>query len=652
VGAKVSEENEGTAGGPEGVGAGVDPVATAIALGGAGRQEANAFLKDQQALIADQQHLVRLQAKELAHELGLRHWSLLVRNVSSVLKLTLELAVGLLLLALVAGISLMVWNAAHSDGLVIEAFSVPPDMAAKGLSGQVIAGQLTDKLSQLQTATDSNRAARSYANDWGNDIKVEIPDTGVSIGEAYRFLKSWLGHETHVSGDVWRTPTSLVIAARVGGSGGSVTGNETELDSLIQKTAEDIYARTQPYRFAVNLARLGRRDEAEAIWRTLAVTGEPNDRGWAYVGLGVGQMDTASPAQQERTFQQAEPYGAVIAASNLALLENNLGRPERALAELSKVKALLRDGGGTLDPPQIPLISRLTAAFEQSLLGDNHGATQAMMAVMTGRMRYVFSPSYLLAHFQLLEHDVGGARKTLEHPAPAVTASTQPGNKLQAPLNVQMHMALETQDWKSVLAGAQALIAVYQKYPGPAGLKFTRDDPLTAIAEARLGKFADAERRVSPMPADCYPCLIARAQVALMQGQQARADFWFDRAVQSNPSIPMAYAAWGRAFLERHQPDTAIEKFKLANQKGPHFADPLEYWGEALMAKNQSHLALAKFAEAEKYAPNWGRLHLKWGEALVYAGKPDEAKKQFARAAQLDLTSAEKAELARLKPHV
>ena len=69
------------------------------------------------------------------------------------------------------------------------------------------------------------------------------------------------------------------------------------------------------------------------------------------------------------------------------------------------------------------------------------------------------------------------------------------------------------------------------------------------------------------------------------------------------------------------------------------------------MAKNQSHLALAKFAEAEKYAPNWGRLHLKWGEALVYAGKTNEAKTQFARAAQLDLTAADKAELARQSPH-
>jgi hypothetical protein len=36
---------------------------------------------------------------------------------------------------------------------------------------------------------------------------------------------------------------------------------------------------------------------------------------------------------------------------------------------------------------------------------------------------------------------------------------------------------------------------------------------------------------------------------------------------------------------------------------------------------------------------------VKWGEALVYAGNKSEAKAQFARAVQLDLTTAEKSEL-------
>jgi hypothetical protein len=56
---------------------------------------------------------------------------------------------------------------------------------------------------------------------------------------------------------------------------------------------------------------------------------------------------------------------------------------------------------------------------------------------------------------------------------------------------------------------------------------------------------------------------------------------------------------------------------------------------------------LAKFTEADKYAPNWGRLHLRWGEALRYAGHKDEAQKQFTLAATLDLSAADKSELAK-----
>jgi tetratricopeptide (TPR) repeat protein len=91
--------------------------------------------------------------------------------------------------------------------------------------------------------------------------------------------------------------------------------------------------------------------------------------------------------------------------------------------------------------------------------------------------------------------------------------------------------------------------------------------------------------------------------------------------------------------------DGAIAKFKLANEKGPQFADPLEMWGEALILKNHSDLALAKFAEADKYAPHWGRLHLKWGEALAYLGKTSDAKAQFAIAAGLDLPPADRTTL-------
>ena len=86
----------------------------------------------------------------------------------------------------------MVWDAAHSKGLVIEPFSVPADMAGRGLTGQVIASQMIDKLTEM-TTHESSRAVQSYANNWGDNIKVEIPETGVSIGELHSFLQNGWG---------------------------------------------------------------------------------------------------------------------------------------------------------------------------------------------------------------------------------------------------------------------------------------------------------------------------------------------------------------------------------------------------------------------------------------------------------------------------
>jgi hypothetical protein len=149
---------------------------------------------------------------------------------------------------------MMVWDAAHSRGLLIEPFSVPPDMVSRGLTGEVVAAQLLDKLAILGTS-ESSRSTQSYANNWGNDIKVEIPETGVSISELERFLRGWLGHDTRISGEVYRTATGIAVTARAGANGATFTGAEGDLDALVQKSAEHVFESTQPYRYANYLDR-------------------------------------------------------------------------------------------------------------------------------------------------------------------------------------------------------------------------------------------------------------------------------------------------------------------------------------------------------------------------------------------------------------
>jgi len=170
--------------------------------------------------------------------------------------------------------------------------------------------------------------------------------------------------------------------------------------------------------------------------------------------------------------------------------------------------------------------------------------------------------------------------------------------------------------------------------------------PLIAVANARAGELAAAHRVIDTTPGDCIACETARGNIDAIERNWSGATFWFSRAIHDAPSVPFAYFNWGAMLMAKGDFDGAIAKFASANQKGPHFADPLEMWGEALIAKNRSDLALARFVEANKYAPNWGRLHLKWGEAMLWSGDKLGAQKQFAVASNLDLTAAEKSQLA------
>src|ERR1700753_33711 len=100
-----------------------------------------------------QSRLTDLQIADLEREDRVRHWSLRVHHISDVLKLAFEFAVAAIIVVLVVVIASAFWSAAHDDGLVIEAFKVPPDLAAKGLTGDVVAGQLLDRLIDMQNNT-------------------------------------------------------------------------------------------------------------------------------------------------------------------------------------------------------------------------------------------------------------------------------------------------------------------------------------------------------------------------------------------------------------------------------------------------------------------------------------------------------------------
>src|SRR6202789_1404721 len=275
--------------------------ALAVALGGTG-EEMRAYLREQTELAKLQkQNLVELNDFELSH----LRWRRFNDQMRGALQLML-VAVGALLV-IASGAAVL--SAAHDSSLVIEAFSVPSDLAQRGITGEAVAAQLQDKLTAMQAQTDSARPADSYANNWGTDIKVQIPDTGVSVSEFYRMLAAWFGHQTHISGEVYRTPDGLAVTARASGNAGdTVQGSERDLDALMQKTAEAVYARTQEFRFGVYItdhpALNG--EPADQIFQKLVQSGSMRDRIWAYMAIGTG-AEFANPLRAPDIQAEAIP---------------------------------------------------------------------------------------------------------------------------------------------------------------------------------------------------------------------------------------------------------------------------------------------------------------------------------------------------------
>jgi tetratricopeptide (TPR) repeat protein len=581
---------------------------------------------------------------------------LVVHHISDVMKVTFELSIAAIALGLLIAIGAAVRSAAHDNGLVIEAFNVPSDMAAKGLTGQVVATQVQDRLARMLADTDTIRTASSFRNDWGDNLKVQIPETGVSIGEFYRYLASWLGDQTRISGEVWRTPTGIAVSARAGSEPArKFTGAEAELDSLVDKTAEHIYARTQPYRYIVYLTEQNRNAEALVAARALALNGPPEEKPWGYSVWGlilIGQGDMREAHDKEMTAATLGP-DLPPAFINLAGTEAAFGHDEARLADNRHLLETL-DGPGSRKLAAYAIAAQ--TPFARAMIAEQSGdfleavAQASKSAVLPDYSGSHRISAVLVATDLAADHDVPASLRADPTSAKDDTALVRAltGESDVVPLRV-MARAVAREDWAAVRDDASALRNMpLAANPSTVALMPVEATPWLAYAEARLGDPASARAIIGKTPLDCDLCVRMRGNIEAVARNWDAAAHWFALVSARAPSIPFADTDWGEMLLHKGDFDGAIAKFSKANAKGPHFADSLEMWGEALIAQNRSDLALAKFEEAAKYAPNWGRLHLKWAEALLYLGRRDAAKVQFAAAAGLDMNAAERATLARL----
>jgi tetratricopeptide (TPR) repeat protein len=633
-----------------------DAVALHAALGASGpSEEAREYLRKQSRLAELQiENLQKLDAFENSH----LRWRRFNDQMKGALQI-MTVAVGLLL---VAGIAWAIWSASQADGLVVDSFSVPPSYAQVGVSGDVVADDMTSKIAAIRDFANDNSLARSndVSEDHSRDVKVEIPATGVSLADAWNYLKRWFGHERHLTGNLrTRADGNLALTVSLGGSD-SFTYTGKDLGALEQKAAEQVFADVDPINIVLYLN--GKRRTAEmlaAAHRNVERAQGNADLGESYALYGnMLRYATGDVRRSLALSQLAIRLDPKAIPQHMETLNSSrlLGHDEEVLKQSREMVPLKReDNVGAWRNPSS------TGFFYAKQLGAIWGYRETGDFLDLSRLplQYGYSPGEaLLAHAEAtaLSHDPRGAQAQIASAIATSRALSVAADQLdpEEVASARTYADVAQQNWPAAAADAQAFVDSWKDEAGFAA-RFnalsaqTLAVPLLAQAQARQGDFAKAWVTIDATPRDCYNCVRTRGQIAALQKNWNGAQTWFADAVKQAPSIPFAYADWGAMLMAKGDLDGAIAKFTLANQKGSHFADPLEMWGEALIAKNRSDLALAKFEEAAKYAPNWGRLHLKWGEALWWSGDKDAARKQFATAATLDLTPPEKSELTRVK---
>ena len=553
------------------------------------------------------EHAARLHFLQgQAREVDLRRFGLRLR-------VGFQLFIALLATAIGIGLLVMIRDAVTSRSIVVDLFEAPVSLAEMGLTGRVVAAAVHDRLVALQAATRIAAQKREISGAWANEIGIEVPDTGVSVDQLERALRSWFGHDLHITGHLVKTG-SAGFALTVRGAGvvpKTFSDGRGDFDALATKAAEYVYGESQPGLFAHYLANdVARYDDAIAFAKSHLATASLDDQPLLlnYWGNAVAMSSPDGSGDREALwlFQEAvrinpeywNGYDNIV--NSLAIL----GNEERAL---QNGLHLIKVAGGR--PGKAP--ESAFAAYDQltyNLRALRVSQLSTIASTGGGVNQAGYGAAGLIAALTDIQlHEVETARLRL------TTAVWDHQSHLDVALlnYARAQIAEEVGDLTAAAAYWDDYALVYADPSVAIGNPWTRcwaartyeKTAQPVKADAAL----DASLKVSGTSTyvDCYRF---RGDVLELRGDWSGAQDWYGKAVKLGPSIPSGYYSWGIALAKHGDLDGAAAKLKDANQKGPHWADPLKAWGDVLLKQGKTKEALAKYEAALKYAPNWKQL--------------------------------------------
>jgi tetratricopeptide (TPR) repeat protein len=606
LGGFLGEENETPEAESAEAPAGAEAFAAAIAAI-ASRQDPE-VARETSAFLRDQSRLLQVQKKHLEEEHTLRLAHLRnqlreerIRRMGLRLRVAFQLFMALIATAIVAAILLMLRDALTSRSVVVESFDVPPSLVARGVTGKIVAGGLLDELRRFQSATRGDATKRELANAWTGEIKLAVPEAGVSLGEFSRMLKARFGHDLHIDGDLVETDAGA-LALTVRGDGVAAktfSGSSRDLDQLTVNAAGYVYSQSEPVLWAYYLTNRGRNEEAITFSRSAFAGADISNRPfllntWANALAATGKS-RESLALYRAALKLKPDYW--VAYNNVINALWVLGDEEGAWRVGEEMR---RAAGGR--PGRAPetyyqnvdvLVWNLQAWRDALIVDANaNGGVGSNIGSDVG---------IAISDVDIRLHDLVAADIALQ------TVKPDPADESIAVMShfLRGRLAAEAGDTTRAAAEMEAFgtlsvnPSVMFNFPGfPCWI---------APAEEAVGRAdkADAVLESAGTYVDCYRF---RGDILNGRGDWAGAQKAYAEAVALAPDLPAAYYSWGLALAGHADLPGAEAKFKDANKRGPHWADPLKAWGDVLTKEGRGREALIKYHEALKYAPNWTAL--------------------------------------------
>jgi len=584
----------------------LDPTAAALAAEAA--KSDPELAQKASAYFDKQSHLVEVQTEHLHEQRAVNLQLLKLKRFGERLRLGFQVFVILVATVIGVGIVIVIRDAVASRSVVIDPFDAPPSLAADGLNGKVLAAGLLDVLTRIQAASRANIEHRNLSNAWTNEISIEVPETGISIGQLERVLKARFGHDQHIEGDLVKTGSGG-LALTVRGTRilpKTFTGEAGSLDKLLTQAGEYIFGQSQPGLWAAYLTNNDRDDEAirfaQSAYNTVEASEKPyvlNYWANAIADLGrEGAMREALPLWRE-TLRLKPDYWAGY--NNLMFALACLGDEEGVVRVGEQMMQAAGGRPGRASESQYQNYDQLVwnlPAFRAGQIADmeSHGGIGSSVSA-TG------AENLNVAQSEVQMHDVEAA---------ALRLKTTPVDEKDVPdvAAASLARALLAEETGDLTAAAHEWDAYGTAYANPiVSTQNPQNICYSAVTYQKTGQPGKADAALNAVGkltfVDCYRF---RGDVLDLRGDWTGAQQWYAKAVDLAPSIPSGYYSWGVALARHGDLALAAAKFKDANLKGPHWADPLKAWGDVLKAQGKIKEALGKYDAALKYAPNWKQL--------------------------------------------